>query len=160
MGQDIFGRNIEYKDTYDPLKTGASKLTISGLQAEGYLIQDVSVNYGQALQRLYELGSTFVYFVAGRPEGDASFGKLAAPGDAVTAFIKKFGDPCANETMEISATNEWCGVDIGPNQPAGFKYTITKYIITNVGVTVNSRDMLVAENVKGMCGKVSGSTGG
>ena len=35
MGQDIFGRNIEYKDTYDPLKTGASKLTISGLQAEG-----------------------------------------------------------------------------------------------------------------------------
>ena len=154
---DIYGRTIEYENTFDPMQSTASLLTISGAgltgnSAAGYLVQDIGIQYSQDIQRIYELGSAKVYFIAGRPNGEFTIGKIAAPGTMISEFICKFGNPCKvaegagnNGTVDITAGNMWC-----KNRSANTGYSLYKLQITQTGVTVNAKEMLVGESLKGI----------
>lgn len=78
MPEDIYGKNIVVRP--DPLaRSETFVLTTNGGQVS--LAQNVNVNYNQALQRVFELGSFDIYMASGRTAGTLQIGRiLGGPG--------------------------------------------------------------------------------
>ena len=150
---DIFNREQKVGGTFDPLTSDGLALTFGSIQGQGLLVENLGLNYNQDLQRLYELGSSAVYFIAGRPAGDFTIGKLAAPKDIESGFMKTYGDPCATGTSDIklTASNKWCTFGGGgPTTTSKVEYTLKRALITSIGMTVAAKDMLIGQNIRGM----------
>lgn len=60
----------------------------------GLLAQSLEIQYGYRLDRLYEIGSRFVFYVAGRSEGGITLYRVLGPRPVVLAFYKIYGNPC------------------------------------------------------------------
>ena len=79
MGQDIFNHNRNAK-----AKAIASSeetvLTLGG-STEGYLIQNWRLSYQQTVQEIFELGSSNIYWVKGRPSGGGEIGRIIGAND-------------------------------------------------------------------------------
>ena len=150
---EVFNRTQTVGGTFDPLSEGAVAVTFGDIQGPGLLVENIGVNYSQDLQRLYELGSNAVYFIAGRPAGEITLGKIASPTDVASSFMTNYGDPCsyANSDIKLTASNKWCKfVGVDPVSAQGVSYTLKQALITRLGITMASKDMLIGENIGGM----------
>jgi len=161
MGQDIFGRTQSIGNVFDPMDADAVMMSFTGIAAgggTGLLIQDMGVNYTQDVQRLYELGSANVYFIAGRPAGDFTIAKIAGPQGTTGEFITQFGSPCnllnAANSAVIKMADKWCndysvGSTDSGGAASGANYKLASMLITGVSTTLNTRDFMVAQHLRG-----------
>jgi len=68
----------------------------------GFLVQSVQAQYARPVQRVFELGpSKATYYVTGRPEGQMSIARLAAPAPVNAVFLEKFSKVCNVEDNNI-----------------------------------------------------------
>lgn len=160
------------QDTYfeGAFASDLAVLAINGNTTALGIVQNANVTFAQNVNRVYDVGNggkagkVPVWYVGGRTTGNATIGRIVGPAiGGVCQFYKEFGDVCAPKDLTFSF-QAGCGkpgvrqaaatIGTGPivgaaalAAIANVKYTMTGTLLTQVGITVNSNDMIINENV-------------
>ena len=146
---DTFNRNT---DAFGgSFAADAAKVTfpalIGGQGADaGLLVQNMAANYTQQVTRLFEVGSPNVYYVGGRTAGNASVARVVGPRKIAKEFYLTYGDICRarTNTLHFSVST---GCDGDQQGFARASYTAHFVVITTIGISVASQDMLINEQL-------------
>jgi len=139
---DIFGREVELGGGF---KADGAKITFAGKNCEeGLLIQNISIQYQQQVNRLYEVGCPQVYLIAGRTQGTISMARIIGPKGIMKDFYLEYGDPCNTKTLTIDLKPGMCKEEGAANSSV----TANKVIITSIGLSVAANDMLINEQME------------
>ena len=129
------------------------------------IVTNVSINFAQQISRIFDLNKAnandpnkgIMYYVGGRATGNLTIGRIIGPtpagGDAeVCNFYHTYGNIC-NLADDLTITfigqgvsDNNAGGDCNDNQET--KFTMKQPMITNLGVSQNSSDTLVTENLQ------------
>ena len=113
----------------------------------GMLTQQLSFNYQQQITRIYEIGTNYSFYVAGRTQGNLTVGRVLGPRPIAIAFYKKYGDACQAATNHLDiemATG--CQLVGGFNQ--AYSFAMKFCVITSIGVSVQAQDMMINEQLQ------------
>jgi hypothetical protein len=153
---DVFSRASQNLTGVIPVD--AAKIAFSAdntVFGVGLLTQNITVNYAQQINRIYEIGTNNTYFIGGRTQGQLGIGRVIGPKAVQVAFYRKYGNMCNAPTNNINLTTgtEFCNIQ-GPPRPGQTSVTgspstfsIKFAVITNIGITVNANDMIVNETL-------------
>ena len=123
------------------------------------VVTNIQINFSQQVSRMYDLNKdNFVaaagglkaamYYIGGRAEGRATFGRLIGPGKTGCDFYAAFGDICAINGNNLVLTFEGSGnMDCSG---AKASYTLSSPILISVGITQNAQDTMINENAQFM----------
>ena len=142
-------------------------LTLAGATTAVGIVQNVQVQFAQQIARIYDVsnggttgqGQVPVFYVGGRTQGQATIARVLGPqSGALCDFYTLMGQVCSPQdlsftfaggcpsagtgTKKISITNA-----VGADTISRVKYSMQGCVLTNIGVTVGSQDMIVNENV-------------
>ena len=168
---DIFGRSDQVYG--GGLSSDASWMFWSAMAngGLGMLIHQVSTQYQQPVRRIFEIGpwketiildddlneaigveiGQPVYYVVGRPEGQISIARIVGPVSALGGFYKLYGNPCtANNSLFFTSTSGCIGGGTTTFSDGILGWYMTGVILTSIGLTMQSQDMLVNEQVQCM----------
>lgn len=152
---DVFKRTeLRYGGGFS---TNQGLITAKGLT--GVLMQNLGINYSQNVNRIYEIGerseqAAFVYYVGGRSQGSMNVGHVLGPKVTMAAYYQKFSDVCLGDDNQIvlDLSDSVCPrssngiIDAVSNFALGrrrVKYTALYCVLTQIGMTVSSEQMLV-----------------
>jgi hypothetical protein len=142
MSNDVFGRESEgFGGAFD---SSSAVMTID--EISDLLVTNVSVQYQQNLNRVFDIQSDKVYFVVGRTQGSGSLGTVIGPKGASSAGISKLSDICNPALIEFDFTGAGC-TETGANTNISFKRVITDVTLQSVGFTLQAADMMINENL-------------
>jgi len=148
---DLFGRNTDnYGGSFaaDNAKLVFPGIGDAGGADIGMLSQQLQCQYSQQISKLYEIGSSKFYYVAGRTQGQLSINRVEGPRRLGTAFLKKFGNVCNVRTNNLSFQLVGdCG-DGGGGQNT--TYTSKFVVIQAVTIAVAAQDMLINNGIQAM----------
>jgi hypothetical protein len=142
---DIYGKETEFGNTTILTADGIS-MNVLGKDAvaTGFLVQNITLQYNQPLNRIYEIGSNRVYFAPGRSVGSMQLGRIigAAPittllGESGTGVWTTAGIAAGDRTITLVGTKAGLRV----------QYKITGAVIESYGFSTDANGILVQENV-------------
>jgi hypothetical protein len=139
------------------------------------IVQNVQLSYAQQIARIYDVsnggtaggvngGDVPIFYVGGRTQGQATIARVIGPqSGALCTFYNQMGNVCnpqdltftfrggcspggtatAGEATQVAVLANGTGTETAT--AAG--YTIIAAVMTNLGVTVGSQDMIVNENI-------------
>lgn len=148
---DIYARSGQ--DFKGSFAADAARVVFAGSSGDGLvagvglLTQTLNVNYAQAIQRLYEIGTNFTYFIAGRTQGSVGLGRVLGPRPVQLAFYRKYGNVCnaATNNLNFEAAT---GCDAAGNTQV--RFGIRNSVISNMSLAVNANDMMINEQLQMM----------
>lgn len=140
MSQDVFSREVTYGGAFS---ADAARITFADFGA-GLLVQNLNYQYQQAVSRIYEVGSSDIYLVAGRTQGTVAMNRVVGPKKILPEFYTQYGDVCnaGNNNVKFAASTG-CGGAISTRQVIDIRHAI----ITALGGAVNSNDMIINESL-------------
>lgn len=146
MATDVFNRDAA--NFGGAFAADRARMTFSGFgDATGTLVQSLSVQYQQVINRLYEIGSSKIYFIGGRTQGNGSLGRVIGPVKLTSQFYKTFGDLCtlgSGNAVTFDFSQE-CG-----SGAVTANYTCKQLLIIGVGFSMTSNEMMISEQVSFM----------
>jgi hypothetical protein len=116
------------------------KLTFDDV-GPGMLVQNMSFDYRQQVQMIYEVGEPNVYYVGGHAQGSAQIARIVGPGVALGAFFAKYGDICTPGNCVFSATGGCGGVS------GAVSYKLEHCVLTQVGAGVSADSIVITEQI-------------
>lgn len=130
-------------------------LTFAGGGAAGIspiLGQNLNLVYAQQMTRLYEVADgtapPSLYVIGGRSQGTLQMARVVGPGVQMEAFYERYGDVCMlpynSLNLQMQAV---CGdpAESG-KQHANLLYALRYCLLTQIGLGVNSQDLILGEN--------------
>lgn len=126
------GANIRFVDSFD--------------STVGALLQQLGYQYTQPITKLYELGTSFVYYVAGRPRGDATAASVIGPKQTAWTFYQIYGDVCNGDV-----NNLWLSLGVscdGALQSDPFELVMSGVVLQTLAGNVRSEDMVIGEQLQ------------
>lgn len=139
---DVFGRKEEgFGGAFD---SSAATMSIGAIK--DLLVTNVSVQYQQQLNRVFDIQTDATYYVIGRTQGNGTLGTVIGPKGAQNAGVADLGDVCNPKSILFN----FAGAGCGPNRDeskATYKRTLTNVTLQSVGFTVQAADMLINENL-------------
>jgi len=148
---DIYGKNTEFGKTSILTADVMSIIVEGGLgkDATGFLIQNVTVQYNQPLNRIYEIGSNKVYFAPGRSIGSMQLGRIIGQNT-----ISKVLGPTGTKlwtTQDITAGDRHITLKgtstFGGGCAVTVEYKISGAVVESYGFAADANGLLVQENV-------------
>lgn len=164
---DIFSRNISHFGgsfssdnvvmTFPSVGEFTTALNVG--QGKGLLIQQMSVNYSQGVSKLYELGNPAIYYIGGRTDGTMQLSRVVGPTPVAVAFYTRYGDVCNAGSNMVDFTlkggcNDALNTDRSFNQKYGLAVRVNFCVLTNLGLNINSNDVMVNESLGLMFGSL------
>jgi hypothetical protein len=147
---DIFSRDVS--NLAGVFTADRAKLTFrNGIL--NTLAQQVQFSYSQAITRLYEVGSSNIYYVGGRTQGQASLNRVVGPASTVCEIYRLYGDVC--EARENVLTIDLEETDCSSGLSGRSTYVLSFCVITGVGISVAAQDMIINESTTLMYGSLS-----
>lgn len=164
---DIFGRaddNLGGVMTADQVSvtfgtTGGNNAGNLDIAEAGMLMQSLTLGYSQQFSMIFELNSPKVYYVTGRPTGQASANRIVGVRAIQKVFYEQYGNVCnaKENTLQFSAKGtEFCDQSsnnrnspglVAQQQGVQLTYTTKFNVITALQVSVESQRMLVGEQL-------------
>ncbi len=151
---DIFGKETKYKSTTFVTSENL-KLTVSsgGNVQEEYLVQNISLQYNQPVNRLFEIGTSNIYFAPGRPLGSFQIGRIIGK-YPITAIFGNFGEGIwSTDNRQDGAGTITLSSSIGNN----VNYTLSGCVVEAYALASGANDLLIQENVTGQFASLSSS---
>ena len=151
----------------------ASDIAAMSLAGSGIslgIVQNTQLQFAQQIARIYDVGNNGgggtggfvpVFYVGGRTQGQATIARVLGPqSGALCDFYKSMGNVCQPQDLQFTFAGGCPGAG-GPqptarssiNSSTGnadynrVKYTAIACVITNLGISVASQDMIVNENI-------------
>ena len=153
---DIFGRSgNDFGGSFsaDAAKiifaTGGSGSPTAGASGGvGLLCQNLQVSYQKQVTKIYEVGSTFAFYLEGRAQGMAGMSRVMGPRPVQTQFYRNYGDVCnaANNNINFSLA-AGCKTD---SALAKLNLLIKNVVLVSIAFTVAAADMVVNEQLQSM----------
>lgn len=143
MSRDVFNREV---DLGTPLAADATRLLFADIGQEDMLVQNVTVQYAQNINRLYEVGSAKTFFIAGRTQGTINIKRVIGGKGVSGGFVKKYGDVC-NMASNVLAFSFEAGCTDGSNVGS---ITASACVINSVAYSVAAADMIINEDISMM----------
>ena len=142
MASDIFSRTIGFGGAFS---ADGAVISFGANMGAGMLAQSISWQYMQNIQRLYELGSSNVFLVAGRTSGQASVQRIMGPTAIASSFYTTFGNVCnaLTNTIAFQAVAK-CGSG-GTGQTVNL--SLGNCVIQSYGGGVQAEQMVVNEQI-------------
>jgi hypothetical protein len=137
---DVFNREV---DLGTPLSSESVRMTIAGLTDEDLLAQNISIQYNQSVNRLWEVGSSKTFFMTGQTQGTISVKRVVGGRGISSAFIKQYGDVCNMAGNVITIT---FGVGCTESVDVG-EVTASGVVINSIAYSVAAADMVVNEDL-------------
>jgi len=140
---DIFSRTVGFGGAF---AADAAVITFTSMAGIGLLAQSVSWQYQQNVQRVYEIGSSNVWLVAGRTQGQASVQRIMGPTAVAASFFTSYGSVCNATSNSISfSTKASCGG--ASNTGTTSTITMSNCVIQSYGGGVQAEQMIVNEQI-------------
>lgn len=122
------------------------QMAIDGVSISGKIVQNVQFSFTQQLSILYEINgvgatSSYVYYVGGRAQGNASIARIIGPAAGQLAFVTGFGDVCSPKDITFNA-------NAGCQASGGLRYTLKKAVLTTVADSVSANDVVINEQLQ------------
>jgi hypothetical protein len=148
---DVFGRD-DGGNAGTFLSEGGST-SVNG-EGANLLLQNIQVTYQRPINFIFGLGDTKRYMVVGRAQGSFSIGRIVGPAKANANFLKGMADPCANPAgANVNITmGGGCAQGQGANNVT---LNLSGAFLTSVGYSVQAQDVMINENLQGICASVS-----
>jgi hypothetical protein len=148
---DVFGRNDG--GTAGVFLSEGGSTSVNG-EGANLLLQNVQVTYQRPINFIFGLGDTKRYMVVGRAQGSFSIGRIVGPAPANANFLKGMADPCANPrgasvTLKLGGG---CPIGQGANNVT---LSLGGAFLTSVGYSIQAQDVMINENLQGICSTVS-----
>jgi len=159
---DLFGR---FADAYGgAFSADAARITFatdpnlilgSGVSAGGagqsggvgMLTQQLSFSYQQQITRIYEIGTNYSFYIAGRTQGNLSVGRCIGPRPVSVAFYRKYGDVCQAATNHLDVEMATGCSSIGAFNQA-YSFSLKFCVIMSIGVSISAQDMMINEQLQ------------
>lgn len=139
-GKDqAFGGSFRADDVEMSWGTGGAK--------KGALVQSVQFQIQRNVNMLYEIGSTNVYYVGGRRQGNATFSRVVSGSTDFKTMATDFGNICKPENLTLNAKQASCGGEDGGATAGGVDYTLVKATLNSVGASVSANDIVINESL-------------
>jgi len=147
-------------------------MTLAGSGTALGIVQNVQLQFAQQIARIYDVGNQGgggggsnlvpVFYVGGRTQGQATIARVLGPqSGALCTFYSQMGNVCSPQDLQFTFAGGCAGAGGGPQPTAQFAigsatvngsfnqvtYTAQAAVMTNLGVTVASQDMIVNENI-------------
>lgn len=121
---------------------------VSGAEG-GAMVQQVQFNVKRSINMLYEIGSTNVYYVGGRRQGQANFNRVVSGSTTFTNLAKTFGDICNPNDLTLNAKQTACNstTTAGTVTGGGVTYTLVAATLDTVGASVSAQDIVINESL-------------
>lgn len=120
----------------------------------GLVTQSLQISYQQPITRLYEVGTQYTYFIAGRAQGTMSMARVLGPGIVTSQFYKSFGDVClANQNHLALDVAAGCqpggpgGTGAGSLVSSRMYFLANNVLIQSLGLSVAAQDMIINEQL-------------
>lgn len=143
---DIFNRATpRYGGSFT---SDGARLHFAGdIEGAGLLIQNITVNFQQAITRIWELSSNTTYYIGGRTSGQMGMTRVLGPTPLSRAFYTRYGDVCNVSDGSVITLNfeNACGPE-GTNL-GETTYQVRQPVITALGINMSAADMVISENV-------------
>lgn len=117
------------------------KLNVGG-DAKGALVQQVNFTMNRTVNMLYEIGSTNVYYVGNRRQGQCQMQRIVGGSGTMAALIKTYGDMCNPAELTLTASG-----GCGPGGGGSITYSMTSATLTTIGASVTAQDIVVTESL-------------
>ena len=155
---DAFGRSPMAVGSAMAADSAVDLLGGAGLPAgPGLLVQQLQTQYQQPINRIYELGSNLVYYVAGRQQGNGSISRVIGPVPVTVAFYAIYGNVCnagENNLFVLAAgacfTNpagRFSAAAEALRQGSAVGMLFTGVVLNTIGMSIRSEDMLIGEQL-------------
>lgn len=145
MATDIYSRTVNYGGAF----SADGAVITFGTMTQGMLAQSINWSYVQNVQRIYEVGSNYVYLVAGRTQGQAQINRIMGPTALATAFYSTFGDVCQAWKNSITfAAIARCGTTGSGISSQTVSITLGNCVIQSYGGGIQAEQMVVNEQIQ------------
>lgn len=115
--------------------------------AIGYLVQSWSVGYQQQVQEIFEIGSSALYWMKGRPQGQGSIARIVGAKKASNSsqlFPDTAYDMCkGGALLRIKAMSGACE----QMNASAVSIVMDGCVVVNIGYSVQVSDSLINESV-------------
>jgi hypothetical protein len=145
-------------------------MTLAGTTTPLGIVQNAQLQFAQQIARIYDVGNggaattggiVPVFYVGGRTQGQATIARVLGPqSGALCIFYNTMGDVCSPQDLTFTfaggcsnaggpqpTQRTALGSAIGGANYNRVMYTATGCVMTNLGVSVASQDMIVNENI-------------
>ena len=128
-------------------------MTTDDGQALG-IVTNCNIQFSQQVNRIFDMNTdnkvgdqSPMYYIGGRAQGQLTIGRVLGPQGSPCAFYEKFGDVCSIQKSLALTFHGGKGTanDTCPTTP--IEFTVKQPLLTNMGITQNSNDNIVNENV-------------
>jgi hypothetical protein len=116
-------------------------MTFGGAGGPGALVQQVNFTLTRQINTLYEIGSSNVYYVGNRRQGQAQLSRIVGGTANFKTLVNDYGDMCTPKDVVLTAAGG-CGGTSG-----SVTYTLKKATLTQLGASVTAQDVVITENL-------------
>lgn len=134
----------------------SNKAGVRGAGGNLGVVTNIQVQFSQTVNRIFDLnkaaGAGAFYYVGGRAEGRATFGRLIGPAGSGCLFYADYGNICAiKASLTLTFVGSGAGgAGVGACADTPSTYKLLKPIAIQVGITQNAQDTMINENVQFM----------
>jgi hypothetical protein len=135
----------------------------AGMSTDGAalgLVTNINIQYSQQVNRIFDMNLTHkptpeksaMYYIGGRAQGQVTLGRVLGPSGTPCDFYKDFGNVCGIQKTLILEFQAGKGKQsavgrAGKCELQKIVFTIHHPLLTSIGVTQNSNDVIVNENI-------------
>lgn len=116
----------------------------------GLLTQDIRFTYRQRVTRVYEVGSRYTFYVAGRSEGEGDMRRILGPRPVSLAFYVSYGNPCNAFNSLIFTINQGCAPSDINFISTGATFSLLNILLTSFGLSIQAEQMMINEQLQYM----------
>ena len=144
MANDVFGRDVSQAGFGGAFSAAGATMVID--EIADLLVTNVTVQYQQQVNRIFDVQSDKTYYVVGRVQGNGSLGTVVGPKGAGDASLEKLGNPCNRSKLLFSFTGSRCGGD-GAVSSLKRARQLHDVVLQSIGFTIQAQDMVINENL-------------
>lgn len=128
-------------------------LSVGGQTVTLGIVSSLQISFAQAISRIYSIGKVPnsgnkvpVFYVGGRTQGQVTMARVVGPQSAgVCNFYKTMGNVCDPKDLTFKLETGCKGGSGGGKKKV--QYKVEDAVMTNIGLSVGSQDMIVNENM-------------
>lgn len=133
--QDIFNYNRTSKSAGQVASSEFAVISLGGKQS---LVQSVTVQYGQTIQPIVQIGDVNIYLMAGRAQGSVQASKLVGGGGFLSGWK---GKECGKiSSMSVNMNGGRCGFS------GGGSLSFDGGILESVNITLSAEQLQISES--------------
>lgn len=119
-------------------------MTLGGKNAKGMIVQSFQFTCQRTVNFLYEIGSSNVYYVGNRRQGQAQAARVVGGVGDFKDLITNYSDICDPKNITISAAGSGGGRIC---KAGNMKYDLVDAILVSVGINVTAQEIVINEQV-------------